>query len=303
MVVNSTSKVRLFADDCLLYREIHQFQDHTLLQEDLTKLEEWARKWGMRFNAKKCYVLPTKNRSSYYYKLDEEILQHVEQNPYLGVQISADLKWSTHITNICKKANSTLGFLRRNLGSCPQECRRTAYISLVRSALEYGATVWDPYLAKDQDRLERVQRRAALFIKRDYKSQNTGCVTRMLKELSLPPLQQRRTHQRLVTLYKMTEGQVPALPPEKFLTPMDKTKRKIKIKTYTDHVATNIIAKHACNNSRGYKVPQTRTEQYGCSFFNRTIEDWNKLEEEVVQARSVAAFSASLGREALAASH
>ena len=35
------SSVRLFADDCLLYRVIRNFQDHLILQQDLKNLEEW----------------------------------------------------------------------------------------------------------------------------------------------------------------------------------------------------------------------------------------------------------------------
>jgi hypothetical protein len=46
--------VRLFADDCLLYRTIEKEEDHLTLQADLKHLEEWAIKWGMRFNTKKC---------------------------------------------------------------------------------------------------------------------------------------------------------------------------------------------------------------------------------------------------------
>jgi hypothetical protein len=46
-----TSSVHLFADDCLLYRTIKQEDDHQALQKDLKNLEEWANKWGMRFNA------------------------------------------------------------------------------------------------------------------------------------------------------------------------------------------------------------------------------------------------------------
>ena len=148
------STVRLFADDCLLYREIRSFEDHLLLQEDLHRLEKWAEAWGMKFNAQKCYILPTKARSSFLYSLGGVILKQVQQSPYRGVHISADLKWSTHISDICKRAGSTLGFLQRNLRNCPQECRRLAYISLIRSSLEYGATAWDPYLKQDVDRLE-----------------------------------------------------------------------------------------------------------------------------------------------------
>ena len=51
------SQVRLFADDCLLYREIRNNNDHVALQSDLRSLEHWAKKWGMRFNATKCYIL------------------------------------------------------------------------------------------------------------------------------------------------------------------------------------------------------------------------------------------------------
>jgi len=49
------SQVRLFADECLIYREIKTPQDHIILQQDLYSLESWARSWGMSFNAMKCY--------------------------------------------------------------------------------------------------------------------------------------------------------------------------------------------------------------------------------------------------------
>jgi hypothetical protein len=289
-----TSKVRLFADDCLLYREIHSLQDHLALQEDLHQLELWAKRWGMEFNAKKCVVLSTKEKSSYFYEIGNEILQYVEQTPYLGILISANLKWASHVTNISKRAGSTLGFLRRNLGNCPPDCRRLAFISLVRSSLEYGAAVWDPYQQQDIARLERIQRQAARFIKRDYKSRDEGCVTRMLQELGLSPLQDRRRHQRLTTMFKIVEGHLPSLPPQNFLTPMDKLKRKIKPKIFPDHVTTNIVTKQSANNSRGYKVPSSSTEQYQGSFFVKTVAEWNQLKEEVVQASSIAAFRSAV---------
>ena len=110
-----SSIVRLFADDCLLYRTIRNVQDHLLLQEDLRQLETWAADWGMLFNASKCYILSINSKSSFYYQLNNTILKHVDNNPYLGLLISKDLKWATHIEKICKKASSTLGFIQRNL--------------------------------------------------------------------------------------------------------------------------------------------------------------------------------------------
>ena len=48
-----TSKVRLFADDCLLHRPIHSPNDQLLLQQDRAALETWAEDWGMRINVSK----------------------------------------------------------------------------------------------------------------------------------------------------------------------------------------------------------------------------------------------------------
>ena len=80
-----TSKVRLFADDCLLYRRIKSAKDQELLQKDLIELEKWANNWGMKFNAKKCYILFIADNGKHtFYELNSYLLKHVENNPYLG---------------------------------------------------------------------------------------------------------------------------------------------------------------------------------------------------------------------------
>jgi hypothetical protein len=289
------STVRLFADDCLLYREIRTFRDHLILQSDLDQLQEWARKWGMKFNAQKCYILSTKTRSHYFYQLNGVFLKEVQQSPYLGLQISTDLKWSSHISGISGRASSTLGFLKRNLRNCPPDIRRMAFITLVRSSLEYGAVVWDPYLARDVDRLEKVQRKAVRFIAKDYRSRDPGCVTRMLRQFELPTLQDRRRRARLRMMYRVVEGQVSALPFDNFLTRTKKEKRRIKPKTFQDCVTDNIIVRQVVNNSKGLVPPDAKSEQFRNSFFVRTALDWNLLPDSIVNASSADIFTSSVG--------
>ena len=84
---------------------------------------------------------------------------------YLGVTLSNNLEWSKHIATTTNKANSKLSFLHCNLKGCPEKLKQTAYFSLIRSFMEYGAPVWDPYQKYNSDKVERVQRRAARFIK------------------------------------------------------------------------------------------------------------------------------------------
>ena len=52
-----SSPLRLFADDCLLYRTINSVEDSFILQTDLELLSQWATVWQMKFNVSKCIVI------------------------------------------------------------------------------------------------------------------------------------------------------------------------------------------------------------------------------------------------------
>ena len=52
------------------------------------------------------------NKIQAAYTLEGTVLENVEHIKYLGVTITNDFGWNTHIINICTKANRTLGFLR-----------------------------------------------------------------------------------------------------------------------------------------------------------------------------------------------
>ena len=105
-------------------------------------------------------------------------LENVKSIQYLGVTITSELRWNTHVSNVCTKANRTLGFLGRNLYSCPQEIKEAAYKGLVHPVLDYGSSVWDPQGVILQEELESVQKRAARFVT-NY-NYETGSMTGIL---------------------------------------------------------------------------------------------------------------------------
>ena len=58
ITTNTDSEIRLFADDCVCYREIKGTEDTVKLhQEDIDRLCRWATKWGMRFQPVKCNIM------------------------------------------------------------------------------------------------------------------------------------------------------------------------------------------------------------------------------------------------------
>ena len=259
------SEIRLFADDCVCYREIKGTEDTVKLQEDIDRLGCWARKWGMRFQPVKCNIMQiTRKRIKKInasYCLEGTILDNVENIKYLGVTITNDLKWNTHVSNICTKANRTLGFLRRNLSACPQDVKESAYKGLVRPVLEYGSSVWDPSSILLQEELEKVQKRAARFVTGNYLYE-TGSMTGILEQLKWESLKKRRRDSRIIMLYKGLKGAA-SIPTNDLVPPI----------------------RHVRNHhSLAFQTPFANTDIYKCSFFPQTIRDWNSLTDTFLSA-------------------
>ena len=165
--------IRLFVDDCLIYR---------LIKEEDLKLEHWVDIWGMKFIPSKCSVLrvkrPRAKEIASDYQLKGFKLGKVSNSPYLE---SASVRaWNGGITS-----NSTVGFLRRNLNGCPSKFKEIAYFAMV---LEYSRPVWDPYRQGDIDKLSKIQR--ARFVTNN--SQRKSSVTAVIQDPGWTDLQIRR---------------------------------------------------------------------------------------------------------------
>ena len=268
------SIVRLFADDCVLYREIKSQADVEALQRDLDKLIKWSKSWGMEFNIDKCYLLSItlakKRKISSEYTMDGKKVKPVQSTKYLGVTINNQLKWDEHVENVCGTASKLLGFLRRTLHKCPEDIKEKAYKSLVRPRLEYSSSVWDPYKQKHIDKVEMVQRQAARFVKNapHRLKADQPSVTTMIKDLGWETLQSRRKNARLTMLYKITNELV-AMPSHYHPRPQPHQRR---------------------GHPHQFLHHQPSVDAYKYAFLPRTIIDWNALPSQVFTAESVNSF-------------
>ena len=256
-----------------MYREIHTPEDHLKLQSDLNALETWANTWGMRFNAKKCNIMQIcrTTPSNFFYQLCGQILEEVDECKYLGVTIRNDLKWESQVNSVCNKGNRTLGFLRRNLKYSPQSLKEQAYISLVRSSMEYSATVWNPYLQKDIDNLHKIEKRAARFITNKYS--NTYSMTEIFDSINWVNLKERRRDARLCLMYKIVNGVI-AVDMNDYLIKGD--------------------ARTRAHNDLKLQQITVNTTGYQHSFFPDTIPIWNNLPQEIINKDSVDTFRKAL---------
>ena len=107
----------------------------------------------------------------------------VDSSKYLGVKVTSELTWSSHISNIAGKANRSLGFLRCNFKQCTKEVKAATFFTMVRPVLDYASSVRDLHLQSDIKTLEPVQRRATRYVCNDYTTCTPGCVRAMVKDI------------------------------------------------------------------------------------------------------------------------
>ena len=276
---NITSNIRLFADDCVLYRTINSTADNLALQQDLDKLELWSNTWQMDFNVKKCAIMqfttPSTPKQKFDYKMKGEILEIVSHHPYLGVEFSDNLKFNDHIDNITKNSSSTLGFLKRNLKYCPPKVKEKAYSSLVRPKLEYASPIWNPTQKTQIKQIEQVQRNAARWVmNQPYNPHNPSSVTDMIAKLNWPSLQQRRVWADVTLMYKVVNC-------------------LIAVPVIYHPVAATVRSTRRSHSMKFIPI-QARINAYHHSFFPRTVTTWNMIPESCIASASLDAFKSSI---------
>jgi len=187
------------------------------------------------------------------------LLESVSLAKYLGVDISSDLSWDTQINRISKKANNTLGFLRRNIKIHSESLKSSAYTVLVRPQLEYCSTVLCPFTDSNISKLEAVQHRVARWVKHDYGQ--TSSVTELMQFLHWRMPDQRRIDNTLSRMYKITHNLI-AIPISDFLIPLVRPFRHY--------------------HPLSYRLITDPTDYYNFSFFPRDVFHWNNLLFETV---------------------
>ena len=129
---------------------------------------------------------------------------------------------------------------------------------------------WDPHQQYLSDEIERVQRRAARWVKADYGM--TSSVPRMLEDLNWLTLQKRRYVSRLSMFYKfLCQESTPAEVPSCHLY-------------HTDYRTRMYHPLHLM-------IPSSYTLFYQKSYFSRTVVDWNNLPVKVIESKSSQEFT------------
>ena len=159
------SAIRMFPNGTEIFSLVNDKEDRNKLQLDLERLQCWAGKRQLRFNATKCKVRHLGNSNlKYDYQMEESgtlvKLESSDCEKDLGVNVDKDLKFSKHAEVASNKSNRIMGVIKRLFTCIDKEMFNCLFKSLVRPHLEYGNVVWSLWYKKDIQVIENVQRRA-----------------------------------------------------------------------------------------------------------------------------------------------
>ena len=241
-----------FADDTTYNRPISGPADEASVNNDLGIICSWLNSYRFRLNiakAKAMVISRKKVPPRPVVKLNGETLEHVDQFRLLGVIITPDLSWATHIFSVIFKL---LGFLYRTFRDGSQTTLATLYKAIVVPHLDYCSSVWDPPHTTYIRKLERVQSFTAHVVTRDWASSSSE----LLATMKWPSLASRRLRRKLCLCHRILSGNS-MIDPSFFPT------------------ANHRCASH--KNSAPLYRPFVRTLHHKHSFRWSIVDQWNKL--------------------------
>ena len=275
---NLKSDCLLYADDTSLFDIVDDpATSSQKLNNDLSEIKDWARKWLVTINPSKteCMTFSAKRIKPPHPDLfyaDNKIIE-VAQHTHLGVVLCNNLSWRAHIFKIYEKASKRLNILKGIKYKVDRSTLRKLYKSLVRPLMEYADVLWDGCTDSESDLLEHVQYEAAKIVTGAMKGTSKQ---RLMQEIGWEDLKTRRAIHKLLLYFKIVNNLCPSYLVD--LLPLLVSER------------TNYSLRTASN----YSIFASRTERYKRSFFPSTTSLWNDIGYDIRCLDSIGSFKKAL---------
>ena len=266
-----SSKILKFTDDARVYLQLKNEESTRQLQHDLDALCAWSNEWQMVFNVNKCTTLHFGfNNPGHDYVMNGENVRTSLETRDLGVIIDRTLKPSKHCVTAAKKANRALGMIRRTIEHKSIGTIKKLYKQLVRPHLEYCSQAWSPWLQKDIELLESVQRRATKMVN-GFKDLPYD---ERLRRMHLTTLDKSRERGDLIEAFKILKG-IERIEPEGFFAMVPE-----------QH--------HTRGHSMKLEKKRNRLDVRRGFFSQRVVNNFNALPPRAVSSESVLDFRKSI---------
>ena len=139
--------------------------------------------------------------------MQNQQISKVETHKHLGIFLSSDYTWHTHIDYIKNKAWNRIHIMRKLKFKIDRKSLEIIYTTFIRPILEYADVIWDNCTQYEKQELEKIQNEAARIATGTTKLVSLNV---LYKEIGWDSLEKRRTDHKLILLYKMQTNMTPS---------------------------------------------------------------------------------------------
>jgi hypothetical protein len=274
IVADVNSNIRLFADDTSLFLEVdHANNTASALNADIKKITDWAKTWLVTFNPNKTESLLISRKLNKPIHPPLEILDtqisEVTSHKHLGVYLSNDCSWHSHIDYIKSKAWIRINIMRKLKYVLDRKSLEIIYLCFIRPLLEYADIIWDNCTNAEKLELDKIQNEAARIA---IGATKLISLDNLRREIGWENLDERRRNHKLTLLYKMKNNLTPnylssLIPPQ-----------------------VNSETRYPLRNSNNIQLPHARTQLYYNSFLPAVVREWNSLSQTIKDSESLPTF-------------
>ena len=168
--VNSCS-ILMYADDTVIFYGGKSVTDiENVVSADLDALNSWlnTNKLFLHADKSECVLFGSAKRlhtvENFEISINGQRIKQVFKYKYLGVVMDDSLSWRDHVHHALMKASARVGMLRRLRNDISMHTANIVYKSYVLPTLDYCDTVWNCCNVGDEEKLEKIQRRAARVV-------------------------------------------------------------------------------------------------------------------------------------------
>lgn len=271
--VSPLDGISLFADDAKFFST-----DDNRLQHYANNLLSWTRNHQLNLAPHKCSIIHLKKSSlssnPTQIFIDNNKINSVHKVKDLGIFISEDLQWSNHVNFVFGKASAISYQIRKLFKSKNIWTLLKLFKTYVRPHLEFNTPIWSPYLTRDINKIERVQRYYTKYACLRCGISFVSYQDR-LDKLNIKSLYYRRVKFDLVFVYKIIYG--------------------LSDLNFNDFFTFRTSPYHMRGNSKKIDtLYKFCNNQWSHTFFNRVVKAWNFLPDEIASSQSLCIFKVKL---------